>query len=472
MPQVDQSWVSVFDAAPDVVLCVDQDHPAASDTNPATPALPLNTISAAVALAKAHKRDGASTQVLISPAVYREEVTLRNVAGPAFIILEGIAPGVEIAGSDVSTSWTPEEGDIWSTPWTQAWGLLPWPSRWPAGEDIVRRREMVFNDGQLLRQFLSYDELVAGSFFVDETTSKIFAWPIDGLGVMEVATKKRNLWIQNTDYVQVKNISMRHCTPEAVGGGNTAALSIYNSHHVMLDGATVRDTNNVGLAIWEISDCVFRNIGARDAGMMGMTAGRVKDSIFEGVTLSANNWRGDWGGFRGWSTGGTKVSHNHRVIHRDYVVSGNFARGFWADTDLVDVSIENIECHSNLNDNMLLEAVQGPIRIDGAYLWNSRMHGLVTRNVSNLTLRDTHIRDNAAGQFVISGQRNGRNVPNWQTGESKLCLPVENWTWEGLFLHGPSPLLKEGGEFPGKGIAGSWEDTPGMVARGVHFFKG
>ncbi len=52
MPQVDESWVSVFDAAPDVVLCVDQNHPSASDTNPGTPAFPLNTISAAVELAK------------------------------------------------------------------------------------------------------------------------------------------------------------------------------------------------------------------------------------------------------------------------------------------------------------------------------------------------------------------------------------------------------------------------------------
>jgi len=60
--------------------------------------------------------------------------------------------------------------------------------------DIVRRREMVFVNGTALDQALSYSELQAGRFYVDENAQTLYIQPTGNIPIsgaaVEVAVRR------------------------------------------------------------------------------------------------------------------------------------------------------------------------------------------------------------------------------------------------------------------------------------------
>jgi hypothetical protein len=133
----------------------------ASDKNSGSQRSPLKTLNAAFKQAKAHLDAGEATKIVIGAGNYRETLGHQVLTGRAkdtLLVLEG-------AGAD-KTTWSGSE--VWSAPkwkslgngiyvadWPYEWGNHSYP--WETPRVLGHRSEMVFVNGQLLRQVLLED---------------------------------------------------------------------------------------------------------------------------------------------------------------------------------------------------------------------------------------------------------------------------------------------------------------------------
>ena len=79
------------------------------------------------------------------------------------------------------------------TSWTRDWGLSPVPAAWLNGygaqqlqdNPVIRRREMVFVNGQLMTPFTDQAAMAStsGSFYVDESGNRLLVRPPSGVSM-------------------------------------------------------------------------------------------------------------------------------------------------------------------------------------------------------------------------------------------------------------------------------------------------
>ncbi len=165
--QVDESVVQK-------VIYVDQQSANAADTNDGSKDAPFKTIGPAVQLADACNASGIGVKILIAPGIYREAITLdrgrQTTSAP--IIFEATGKGkTVVSGSEVWATWERSNaGRRYVHPWPYKWGMAAIPEGWEdvVLKPIVRRCEMVFVDGQLLRQVMSPSDLAENTIYVSE----------------------------------------------------------------------------------------------------------------------------------------------------------------------------------------------------------------------------------------------------------------------------------------------------------------
>jgi len=415
---------------PTQTIYVNNQHPDAADNNPGTSeSAPLKTVNKAVSLATP------GTKIIIYPGTYRETVKIEGLSGTVNlpIIIEAKQAGqVIISGSDVFADFWSKEGKdgLYSYPWPYDWGLAPYPDPYweQLGivlEPIVRRKEMVFVDGRLLPQELSKDSLAPGSFYVAEDENKIYVWLGDSSEMrehkIEVATREKMFVVQNSQHIVIRGLIFQHSAHPVQGAG----VDIASSDNIVVENCYFYWNNWGGLSIASSDHITIRNNKANNNGAIGIGAWRVTDSLFENNTTNDNNWRGVRGGFTGWAVAGFKALHIHRTLIKNQTATGNQSRGFWADTNFEDVTIEGGVFLNNLKEGIFLEALQGPLSIKNARI--DKLEGIESRNIT--------LENNIVQTMHLSGASGLGGSPR---------EPLENWKLENNILYtikSTSPLI-------------------------------
>jgi prepilin-type processing-associated H-X9-DG protein len=417
----------------------------AADSNPGTATLPFKTVGAATTIAVANNKRNIGTKILIAPGTYREsiKVIFTSQATAAPIVFEGQTKGqVIISGSDVWTGWTRQSTtDVYTHPWSYKWGLTPIPSAW-GGQNvppIVRRREMIFVNGQALTQVLTQTEMntTAGTFYVDETQSLIFLHVTSSTDMsvakVEVAFRSRLFDINLAKNIVVRNLNFQHTNSEI----GEFAVSFADSSDVLIDGCEFRRNNANGLHIWNLQNVTLRGNIASYNGATGMTPVRMKNVLFEDNETSYNNWRGNQGGFNFWAFSGIKSLMIHDAVYRRHRSIGNYTSGLWFDTDCANIVIENSLSRDNKFEGLVLEANQGPITVKNCvFCKNQKLAGVRAMVSRNVTLEGNIFYDNRE-QIRIDSWTLERVVKNWETGQS-ITVKVDGWTLKNNAIIGTS----------------------------------
>ncbi|MBI4639949.1 MAG: right-handed parallel beta-helix repeat-containing protein [Candidatus Tectomicrobia bacterium] len=415
------------------IIYVNIQDPQASDQNPGTDELPLKTISKAAEIAIENKKQNIGTKIIIYPGTYRESIKLefssRETDAPA--IFEAKEKGSAIiSGSDIWDGWKRQGNtDIYTNSWPYKWGLAPYPGGWERQvvlEPIVRRREMIFANGKLLEQVLSYQELKEGSFYVSEEEETAYVWIPSGTTIenttIEVATRSSLFYMNGKRSVILRGLTFQHDNTPLQG----SAVRVNGSSNILVEDCAFIWNNWGGFGFWVSQNVAARRNVANHNGAVGMTAWRVKNLLFEDNETSYNNWRGVRGGFTGWAAAGLKHLRVHDGIYRRHISAGNQARGFWLDSDNATILIEKAFLCKNLINGIFIEANQGPITIkDSIICHNQKDAGILTANSSNVVLENNILYGNGRSQIRVTGNIE-RSETNWETGE-KMTLRVERW---------------------------------------------
>jgi hypothetical protein len=481
----DDSWLSVFDAQ-DVVLYVDA--ATGSDSNTGGPGDPFATIHKGLQVAISNKNPAngpLSTRVVVSPGTYREQSNaLFGHVNEKAIVLEGSGPGVIVSGSEIYTAWSLESGSIYSHAWAFDWGPSAEPPGWPPIPEITLRTEMVFEDGARLRQVLTYPELGAGTYFVDEVADRLYIWPTDGTldsEVVEVSERRRGIQTQSTNNIAIKNMKFQHVASEIQSADG---LTFSATDGIYIKDVEASDNNWRGISInGPATDVVARDVRVDANGMVGSTTNKQKNAIWEDVHAHLNNWRGDLGGFHGWAAAGSKHFSCHDCFYARWTISQNYGRGFWWDNDVVDTTMDDMLVVNNLWSGIFFEAIQGPIALTGSTLNGNGKNGLVTGNVELLTLQNAVLRNNADAGLRVDGNVPTRSVIDFETGIPQDVTICDDWIIDTVEIVGDPTIetpainpdieacpgisitdLTESGPGPGCGLLGIEVCIAGMIA--------
>jgi hypothetical protein len=423
--QVDESKVQK-------IIYVDQQSAKAADTNVGSQDSPLKTIGKAVQIAEADNASNSGVKILIAPGIYREAIALKpsTEATTAPIVFEATEKGkAVISGSDVWTGWKRQgDSNVYVRPWPYKWGMAAYPAGWEGNvvlQPVVRRSEIIFADGKLLRQVMSQSDLAESTFYVSEKDGAIcICLPqnvVPETATIEVGVRGELVQVQGRKNVVLRGLVFVHANTPLQG----EAVSFNDCSNVLVEDCQFDWNNWSGLGFGTSHSITVRGSTANYNGAMGMTAGQVQNLLYEDIEASYNNWRGAWGGFTGWSVAGLKQLRIHDAIYRRIKAIGNQTGAFWFDFDCVNVVIDDAFFSQNKTRGIFIEASEGPVTLKHCVICFNHGPGVLSTNSKRVALVDNTIYGNSGPQIQLTGQLD-RPVSNWETKE-KMKLNLEQW---------------------------------------------
>jgi hypothetical protein len=441
-------------------LYVMQGNAGASDSNDGSPAKPFKTISAAIRQAEKLLAQGQGVRVKIGPGTYRESaghIRTEGAAKSALLVIEGSPDGKTVwSGSEVwpATKWKDLGNGLYAADWPYDWGN--WSYQWETPRVLGHRAEMVFAEGQLLRQVLleEYDysrtgELIdhgnrkqswnyrafrqpqealqPGSFGVaerDENGNKLYVRLPRGKSIsdvrIEVATQRQAFRIGNTDLSEGKDgLVLRDLTIRGFASRtkdnqmeNTVAFG-GNTRNVLVERCRFEWNNGSGLPIGG-QFITIRNSAFNYNGFGGIMGG-ASHSVLENNSTNFNNWRGTWGGQKGWWMGGVKMHESVNQTVRNHTSIGNLTGGFWYDVQCEHVRIDGLTSVLNDGDGLFIELSNGPFEIARLLAAGNSGHAFDMSIVGRFSLRDSVLYANRSGTMKLKD----KDVP----------LPLAHFVW-------------------------------------------
>lgn len=418
---------------------------------------------------------GHSAQVNVAAGTYREQIILpgyyNESATSTLLIIKATTPGTAIVeGADPYTGWNNNGDGTYSHSWPYTWGYATQPfSGGPALSCTGLRREMMFINGVPMTQQLQGPLTSPGTFLVIDNQSDpgavcptlsgaamITVYPPSGTNMstadVEVSTRGGNSTTPGGLFyspsgaanLEISGLVFQHDNTPANNLGY-AAISFYGADqngygpNVMLDGVTVQNNNWIGVYSTHNYDMTMQNSTFTQNGEDGLEVQQPKNFLFNGNTVTYNNWRAYSGcpSCTGWDMDGAKFLRGHGIEVDNSTFAYNLTGGLWFDYDNENICVQTSSFHDNLTNGLFFEATQGPALIYQDQIFQNMANGLQTANSENITVRQSTVYDNGAAGLFIGGQTAGRSVTDWETG-GNYSLIAENWVYDGVnFATGP-----------------------------------
>ena len=276
--------------------------------------------------------------------------------------------------------------NVFQRAWTHDWGLARHHELWGELPPLMRHSEMIFVDGQPLRQELSITDMEPGSFYVDDGipyggynykhTDKwipgqcsawnpcpILIYPPTGVvlneALVEVAVAPRLLWLNGVRDWDVRGLHFQHSSGaydsslqqdcpanpnDCTYPLNNSAVSLVNAGNLTLLENRFDWNNSFGVGVSGLGPnntggIVLRRNMANDNGVGGEFLGQTWGFIVDQEEFSRNNWRGRRVGVLGHTTTGAKYSAVAEGTIRKIIANDNHGSGLWFDYDNQAVTV-------------------------------------------------------------------------------------------------------------------------------------
>ena len=397
-------------------------------TGTGTSTNPYKTIGKGVSVAVANNAAGIGTQVNIQPGTYRESITMSNSPSATSLPMtfQAVTNGtVFIDGATVMTGWTVFSGNtkIFTNNWTFSFPTCAQVPGCPDAQSIVLQQPMMVVNGKVMTQVLSVAQLMAGSFYVDQTGGTVYLFPPSGTNIntatIETATSPA-LWT----LAGVSNVVLRGLTFEYANScrANSAVHVGGSASNVLLDTLTVQWNNGQGISFSNpFTNFTVQNTISNHNGDSGFQEFQTLNGLWTNDTASFNNWRGAQGAYYACNTGGSHPFQSHVDTLNGMTFAYNQSYGIHWDTDNANISVSNLVSTNNLIAQAFSEKNEGPLAISSSHLCNGSPllsgGGLSIRNSTNVFFTNGTVANNPPSQMVVFGTAGGIQITNWQTGQ-------------------------------------------------------
>jgi len=374
--------------------------------------------------------------ILLAPGTYRETVEIRPYGRAAPLRLRAAVGGAAVlSGSDVMHAPQVKAGRI-TLEHAPVMSLSSIPRGWPANEigAPARWREMVFLAGEPLLQVERHVQLQPGRFLADRSSGRLeLALPERLAGTplqIEVSHRARLLTVAQAEDVEITGLVFQHAASPIAD----AAVVIEGAQRVRITDSVFRANNAIGLAVRGSREVTLERNVLNGNGEMGLSLWRVARLVARDNETSANNWRGERGGYTGWSSAGMKASEISDVVFERHRALANRTYGLWFDYDVTNVTMRDSVICDNLRFGLVVEAAQGPVQVVNSRICRNADGGVLGAEARGLRLVHNAIVCNGRRQIYVSGQLD-RAVTDGATGTT-LVLNNAVWNVEANLLAG------------------------------------
>ena len=308
-----------------------------SDAAAGSQAAPFKTIGRAIAAAP----NGGT--VVVRGGIYREALTISN---ERLTLQPYPNEAVFIRGSRTLSTFVAVAGD-----WRRDGWNYQFPRQSPetvlASYPMANAPDMVFFDGQPLRQVSRLSQVAGKSFFVDYSLSQLFIG-VDPTGhVLEASYLQVGLMLNNADNSVIRGLQFEQfATPV-----NTHGAVVDQSNDVTFENNVFVDNASSGLSLRGNRTIVTGNSFSFN-GQLGLHAFLADDLVIQNNRINNNNTE-HFDQYQ--EAGGAKfVKSVNALVDSNYVLN-NAGNGIWFDIDADNATIVRNEVFSNNRNGIQFE---------------------------------------------------------------------------------------------------------------------
>ena len=394
--------------------------PTGSDTAAGTTAAPLRTLQHAVDVVPS------GGTIVLRAGNYNESVKVPSTK--KVTIQSWPSEAAWLDGSIPVTSWV-HDGALWrSDAWTYKFDHSPTDVRGaPDGTGsyaflnpaypMAAHPDQMWIGTTAERQVASKAQVVAGTFFYDETAKSLYLGS-DPAGKARASNLIMGLRVQSSGSI-VRGIGIRRYAPSVPDLGT---FIIDHANSVLIENVAVDDNTTTGLYLVGTSDTV-RNVELARNGLIGIRAGYADNMVIDHVFADHNN-------AENFNTapvaGGIKITSSRGVAVRDSTITNNNATGLWFDVSNYNLTITGNTISGNGKHGLFLE-ISAKALVANNLIANNVGWGLKINNTDlTRTYNNTFIGNNGS-IWVVQESRRPSNFAGGR--DSRQPYPDPTMTW-------------------------------------------
>ena len=353
---------------------------AGNDSNSGTQAAPFRTIAKAVSAAPS----GAT--IVIRGGIYRETVKIYN---KTLTVQNYPNEAVWMDGSTPLTGWV-SDGSLWRKDgWTTRFDHSPtytqgapdntkpyWQFVNPNTYPMAAHPDQLFIDGVAQQQVKSRSLVTAGTFYLDEATSKLYLGSNPSGKAVDAGAVFKAMSIQGANSV-IRGIGIRRYSNSVFHMG----VVTIEQPGVRMENVVIEDSATTGISVQD-PNVTLNKVTVRRSGMLGISGGYADNLTLTQVLSTQNN---DEHFNIAPVSGGIKLGHTRGVRVTSSSFSGNYGHGFWEDMSCFDTIIRQSTFTDNVGTGIFLEISAKAIVGDNLIARNQEF-GIKVNNTSNVKI--------------------------------------------------------------------------------------
>ena len=214
---------------------------------------------------------------------------------------------------------------------------------------LAGHRDMVYVNGDSLRQVGKKDRVQPGTFYVDARNNKLYIGSNPAGKTVEATTKETAFYLLSNRQVNASGTKIR-----GLGFAHYAddGVEVLQTPHVTIENNTFVWNGLRGVQFRQSADPVVRGNIFSYNGMNGLRGGWADRMLLEGNIISYNNVEH----FRkAWGAAGIKVINTSGVVWRNNVFEHNVGNGMWLDESSINATIKNNVVRNNEQIGIMFE---------------------------------------------------------------------------------------------------------------------
>lgn len=392
-----------------------------SDSQAGTASAPVKTINRGLALAPA------GGTVVVRGGVYRETVTISKK-----VTLQNYPKeAVWLDGSVPVTGWV-ADGSTWRKDgWTTRFDHSPTYTQGAADSTtsywqfvnkstypMAAHPDQVFIDGAPLQQVKSKSLVTSGTFYLDESTSKLYIGSSPSGKTVEASTIIKAMNVRAANSV-VRGIGVRRYSPSVF---HIAAVTI-EQPGVTFENVVVADSATTGLSVQK-ENVTLNQVTITGSGMLGIH-GRFADNLKLTKVLSTKN--NDEHFNLAPVSGGIKLGVSRGITVTGSKFSGNYGHGFWEDMSVYNSVFRQSDFSDNTGTGLFLEISAKAIVGDNTFARNKEF-GIKVNNTSNVKIWNNTFVGNGRPLNIVQDSRRNTNK-NDAAVDPRIAWPDKEMPW-------------------------------------------
>jgi parallel beta-helix repeat protein len=394
--------------------------PTGNDAAAGTQAAPVKTIQRGVNLAPA------GGTVVVRAGTYRETVTISRTV----TVQNYPKEAVWLDGSSPVTGWV-ADGSMWRKDgWTTRFDSSPTYTQGAKDSTaanwgfvnpdypMAAHPDQVFVDGAPLEQVKSKSLVKAGTFFLDQATSKLYIGTNPTGKTVEASTIIKAMTVKGANSV-VRGIGVRRFSPSVFHMGSITV----EQPGATFENVAILDAATTGISILR-EKVTLNQVTISGSGMLGIHA-RFADNLKLTKVLSTKN--NDERFNIAPVSGGAKLGATRGVLLSDSDFSGNYGHGFWEDVSVYDSVIRRSKFNDNTGTGLVLE-LSAKVIVGDNELARNKQFGIKVNNTSDVKIWNNTFVGNSRPVNLVQDTRRNTNK-NDPAADPRIPFPDPAMPW-------------------------------------------